>query len=247
MIDLASLLSTAEARDALAKPRLAALGVETPRDFVRVLRDSASAASTRAGKTRAAAFGETGLFRPPVAWKNDPEAPPQVDPEAGPREPAETQVSAATGQEQFAALPAGHPSSRGLQGSIELATPAPTAASTSVASRTALPLATATIRAAPHGKDAGAAIRPRPATSLVRQLAGASLDLRVAAEAVGRGISVRVAIAGLHPDERRDLAERIAELLARHGYAGAAISLNGAPALVSDLRPNLQRERDTWR
>lgn len=246
MIDLASLLSTAEARDALAKPRLAALGVETPRDFVRVLRDSVSGASTRAGQTRAAAFGETGLFRPPVAWKNDPEAAPQIGPEARPREPAETQVPAATEQEQFAALPAGQPSSRGLQGSIELATPAPTAASTSVASRTALPLATATIRAAPHGEDAGTAIRPRPAT-LVRPLAGASLDLRVAAEAVAQGISVRVAIAGLHPDERRDLAERIAELLARHGYAGAAISLNGAPALVSDLRPNLQRERDTWR
>lgn len=246
MIDLASLLSTAEPRDASGTPRAAASRLETPRDFVRVLRDSVSAASTRAGPTRAAAFGETGLFRPPVAWKGDPEAPPQVDPEAGPREPAGTQVSAATGQEQFVGRPAGHPSSRGLQGSIELTTPAPTAASPSVASRTALPLATATIRAAPHGEDAGTAIRPRPATP-VRPLAGASLDVRVAAGAVAQGISVRVAIAGLHPDDRRDLADRIAELLARHGYAGAAISLNGAPALVSDLRPNLQREHDTWR
>ena len=106
----------------------------------------------------------------------------------------------------------------------------------------AAPPLASTMRA--NAKPVGAQQQPRArgGVRLLTRTATASLPLHVAVAAVEHGLAVRIATNALEEAEQRDLTDRIAELLARHGYAGATVSVNG----VTTLLPSHEGQ-DTWR
>ena len=218
---------------------------QTPsREFARVLENQAQAraSSNDAGGTRA--FSEGGLFQHAVAWRSD-RATPAVAKGDVPDEQLGADAIDTDEQPSGTAIEPVEPS--GPTKVSDDASPVggraaqrPIGAEQQVSpSRISFPS-----QSRPKTQPSRVQQQPRAGTGarLLNRTAAASLPLHVAVAAIGHGVVVRIATTALEDAERRDLADRITELLARHGYGCAAVSVNG----VTKLLPS-QEGQDAWR
>lgn len=213
------------------------------REFARVLENQAQGRTSMNDSGGTRAFSEGGLFQRAVSWRSNRAKPTiatgvldeqqgadAVDADERPYENANDVIEPFGATKVAADAPRTDPK----------AAQRPITAQQQVSpSETSLP---SPRRSQPQPSSVQQQPRAGSGARLLNRTVAASLPLHVAVAAIEHGVVVRIATTALEDAERSELADRIAELLARHGYASATVSVNG----VTTLLPS-HKGQDTWR